>query len=75
MNEIQQEKCAWVNGYLSAALANADIDVRRVRYVQDGAEARVEVEFNANDYRTMTRKLDVTGMDEREIFKAVAAIV
>ena len=49
--------------------------MRRVRYVQDGAEARVEVEFNANDYRTMTRKLDVTGMDEREIFKAVAAIV
>lgn len=50
MNDVQLEKCAWVNGYLSACLKAAGLDVYRLRYT-------------------------VTGMDERGIFKAVAAIV
>lgn len=71
MNEVQQEKCAWVNGYLSAALANADIDVRRVRYTVDGAEERVTVIFD-NGY---TKRVNVTGDSCKAIMADVLKVV
>ena len=75
MSPQQQIIQVWVNGELNRCAMTAEMGVHRVRYVQSGAEARVEVEFNADGYRTMTRKIDVTGMDERQIFKALAEIV
>ena len=71
MNDIQQEKCAWVNGYLSAALANADIDVRRVRYTVDGAEELVTVIFD-NGY---TKRVNVTGDSCKAIMADVLKVV
>ena len=71
MNEIQQEKCVWVNGYLSAALANANLDVRRVRYTVDGAEERVTVIFD-NGY---TKRVEVTGDSCKAIMADVLKVV
>lgn len=71
MNEVQQEKCVWVNGYLSAALANANLDVRRVRYTVDGAEERVTVIFD-NGY---TKRVKVTGDSCKAIMADVLKVV
>lgn len=71
MNDVQQEKCAWVNGYLSATLANADLDVRRVRYSVDGPEERVTVIFD-NGY---TKRVNVTGDSMKAIMADVLKVV
>ena len=71
MTSEQLEKCVWVNGYLSAALANADIDVRRVRYTVDGAEERVTVIFD-NGY---TKRVNVTGDSCKAIMADVLKVV
>lgn len=71
MNDVQQEKCVWVNGYLSATLANANLDVRRVRYSVDGAEERVTIIFD-NGY---TKRVNVTGDSMKAIMADVLKVV
>jgi hypothetical protein len=71
MNDVQQEKCVWVNSYLSATLANANLDVRRVRYSVDGAEERVTVIFD-NGY---TKRVNVTGYSMKAIMADVLKVV
>ena len=71
MNDVQQEKCVWVNGYLSACLANTNLDVRRVRYTVDGAEERVTVIFD-NGY---TKSVNVTGDSCKAILADVLKVV
>ena len=71
MSPQQQIIQVWVNGELSAALANADIDVRRVRYTVDGAEERVTVIFD-NGY---TKRVNVTGDSCKAIMADVLKVV
>lgn len=71
MTPEQQEKCAWVNGYLNAALRTADLDVHRVRYRVDGPEEFVDVVFD-NRY---TKTACVTGDSLKGIMADVLKIV
>ena len=71
MNEIQQEKCAWVNGYLSSTLREADLDVWRLRYRVDGAEEFVDVLFS-NNY---VKQVRVTGDSKKAIIADVLKVV
>lgn len=71
MNEVQQDKCAWVNGYLSATLREADLDVWRLRYRVDGAEEFVDVIFE-NRY---TKRACVTGDSKKAIIRDVLKVV
>lgn len=71
MNDVQQEKCAWVNGYLSATLREADLDVWRLRYRVDGAEEFVDVLFS-NNY---VKQVRVTGDSKKAIIADVLKVV
>lgn len=71
MNEVQQEKCAWVNGYLSATLREAGLDVWRLRYRVSGAEEFVDVLFN-NHYM---KQVCVTGDSMKAIMADVLKVV
>ena len=71
MNEVQQEKCVWVNGYLSSTLREADLDVWRLRYRISGAEEFVDVVFD-NRY---TKTTCVTGDSKKAIIADVLKVV
>ena len=71
MTSEQLEKCAWVNGYLNAAMRTADLDVHRVRYRVDGAEEFVDVVFD-NRY---TKTTCVTGDSCKAIMADVLKVV
>lgn len=71
MNEVQMEKCAWVNGYLSATLREADLDVWRLRYRISGAQEFVDVLFS-NNY---VKQVCVTGDSKKAIIADVLKVV
>lgn len=63
---------AWVNGPLTYALKTADSTfVNRLRFMMSGSSARIEIEFDDK----VTKSIDATGMDEREILKRVAEVI
>ena len=71
MNDVQKEKCAWVNGYLSSTLREADLDVWRLRYRVDGAQEFVDVIFE-NHYM---KQVCVTGDSKKAIIADVLKVV
>lgn len=75
MTPEQQEKCTWVNGYLDACLRNADLNVRRVRYLVSGVEERVEIEFDSYGRKSWTKAVNVTGDSPKGIMLDVLRII
>lgn len=71
MTPEQQEKCTWVNGYLSSTLREGGMNVQRLRYRIDGVEEFVDVIFS-NNY---VKRVCVTGDSCRAIIQDVLKAV